>query len=47
MTAHGPRHCRTCSCPPERLTTDSSAPFYALVLLIDRLLYDRPRRQPA
>lgn len=47
MTVHCPRHCSTCTCPPERLTTDSSAPFYALVLLIDRLLYDRPRRQPS
>ena len=47
MTAKRPRHCSSCSCPPEELRIDPTAPAYGLVLLIDRLLYDRPRRQPA
>jgi hypothetical protein len=42
-TTHCPRHCSTCTCPPELLPVDTTAPAYALVIAIDRLLYDRPR----
>ena len=42
-----PRHCSTCTCPPEVLRVDPTAPGHQLVLDIDRLLYDRPRRPAA
>ena len=42
------RHCRTCTCGNEdRPYMDVTAPFFALVLYIDRLTHDgrlRPRQ---
>lgn len=39
------RHCRTCVCGvPAPLVVDVHAPFYALVVLIDRITYDEGRR---